>query len=515
VDLILEKSDKGAIVHVGKIPKGQQHDTLVSEAGSMRKMGWEPDGIFHALLRRNQDCEEPGPEANIRRIAYSMAKYPAGQPLSTRQRRQVSDDLWKEFNPSPLAQVVSGGFDPYWKNRLVLTMTDTPKDVEANSELIFTSSREFHDSLAFNEFSGDATWIRDIDEIGVKAGEVLTDRHSLEILVFAQRNMDLSALTRSTLEDGIKTVSERNSSHPVRNYLNGLEWDGEPRMDTWLLDYAGAYDTPLNRAIGRRWLISAVARIMEPGCKADCCLVLGGKQGKGKSTLLKNLANGKWQKWFSDSEIDFRSKDAYGKIQGVWIYELAEIDSYSKTEAAIVKRFMSSADDKYRPPYARRDVRQPRQCVFAGTVNPKEYLNDRSGARRFWTVDIPNGAEIQYDAILLDRDQLWAEAVAAYRTGEAWYLDTPELRKMQEAEAEKHLEYNEALRQKLEYKLSGYTVVTMLAVVEDILGWTIKEATPNDQKEIAKVLKILGFEVEHTRRGNKWVRKAASLPEAA
>jgi len=175
-----------------------------------------------------------------------------------------------------------------------------------------------------------------------------------------------------------------------------------------------------SRAVGARWLISAVARIFRPGAKADCCLILEGPQGIRKSTALRTIAG----EYFTDELADLGSKDAAMQTRGVWIIELSELDNLSHAEVARIKAFMSRTTDRFRPPYGMRLVESPRQCVFAGTVNHSSYLRDETGGRRFWPVVC---GQIDVDALAGDRDQLWAEAKARFESGSAWWLDTIDL----------------------------------------------------------------------------------------
>lgn len=216
-------------------------------------------------------------------------------------------------------------------------------------------------------------------------------------------------LPAEKIREGVYTVARRDSRNPLRDYLEDLKWDGVKRIDTWLSTYLGVEATPYTSSVGRKWLISAVARALRPGTKVDTLIVLEGPQGEGKSTALRVLAGN--PEWFSDTPIQIGEKDAYVSIRGKWIYELAELASLRKADLDKMKAFFSAPTDSYRPPYGREQVTVPRTCVFAGTVNLGEYLNDPTGARRFWPVRI---GTIDIESLRNDRDQLWAEAAAVF-----------------------------------------------------------------------------------------------------
>lgn len=228
----------------------------------------------------------------------------------------------------------------------------------------------------------------------------------------------------------VGAVAREIRVHPVRDYLSQLRWDGVPRLERWTITHLGAEDTQLNRIFGARWMISAVARIMQSGVKADHMLILEGPQGAKKSSAIKTLAGADW---FTDEIAEIGSKDAAQQMRGVWIIEIAELDAISRAEVSRIKAFLTRTTDRYRPPYERYIVTVPRQCVFAGSVNPDTYLRDETGNRRFWPVLC---GSIDLVGLTRDRDQLWAEAVARYRDGAIWWLDEPELVASAKAEQE-------------------------------------------------------------------------------
>lgn len=217
--------------------------------------------------------------------------------------------------------------------------------------------------------------------------------------------------------DGMIRAAKANEIHPIRGYLEGLAWDGTPRLDTLLVDYLGAEDTPYTRAVTRKTFAAAAARVFAPGCKFDYVLVLAGPQGRGKSTLVARMANG----WYTDSLAGIGTKEAYEGLQGYWLIELGELAAMRKIEIETTKNFISKQVDSYRAAYGRRVEDHPRQCVFIGTTNSTAFLRDDTGNRRFWPVRLLEQAPaktVWNDLSQPVVDQLWAEAVERYRAGE-------------------------------------------------------------------------------------------------
>lgn len=237
---------------------------------------------------------------------------------------------------------------------------------------------------------------------------------------------------RELLQDGLNEIAENASFHPVRNYLNSLSWDGVPRLEMLFHVFMGAEDSAYMRQISRKWFTAAVKRIFEPGTKFDNMIVFVGREGIGKSTLVKKLGGD----WFSTFSIDLNHiKDAIEKLQGKWILEWAELASFKKSSAEAIKEFVSNDVDYFRPAYGRHTEEYRRQCIFMGSTNNTDFLNDPTGNRRFWPVRaeaVPVKLDVHKDLTEELRGQIWAEAVNFYRSGEPVNL-SPEM----EAEARK------------------------------------------------------------------------------
>ena len=265
----------------------------------------------------------------------------------------------------------------------------------------------FHDKMLVNSHLLESGGAENLDNVVVMVRALILKEERFD----PRKSNVFDALTQRCLE---------NSFDPVKDYLDGLRWDGVERIDKWLTTHLGAEDNALNCAIGRKMLIAAVRRVRQPGCKFDYIVVMdSSQQGAGKSTVIQILAG---EGNFSDQEILLSgSKEHQEHLQGVWLYELGELSGLHRADINTVKSFASRQVDRARPAYGRSRVDRPRRCIFIGTTNDPEYLQDPTGNRRFWPF---TPGTIDVEAVRRDRDQLWAEAAAAEAKGEV--LTIPE-----------------------------------------------------------------------------------------
>ena len=246
------------------------------------------------------------------------------------------------------------------------------------------------------------------------------DRDDANLRVWLERNYDITG--KEKIYDAFAAVLTRHSIHPIKEYLKSLKWDGMPRLERLIIDYIGAEDTELNRTMTRKHFTAAVARVFQPGCKYDYCLILTGPEGAGKSTLLSKMGG----KWFNDSITTTEGKEGMEQLRRAWIIEMGELSSIRRSDVEGVKAYLSKRVDIYRAAYDRRVAERPRQCVFCGTTNEALFLKGDNGNRRFWVISVdPSLRKYRQwrKALDRDRDQLWAEAVEYYRRGEELYLN--------------------------------------------------------------------------------------------
>lgn len=403
----------------------------------------------------------------------------------------------------------SDGPDPRWEQYLLRNDKLQPKPLLANVIIALRLSPEWNGVLRLNEFSLDILASRafpgrpDVP----KGGMAWTD--TCDVLLTNWMQHRGIAASVEVANKAVQAVAEDRKFHPVREYLAGLTWDGTERIEHWLVDHGGVEDTPYARAVGSRWLISAVARVMRPGCKADCCLILeSAHQGAFKSTAIKVLGD----PWTTDDMPELGGKEPAINTAGVWLVELAELDSMRRVEQGRVKAFMGRSTDRYRPPYGKRAIDVPRQCIFAGTVNHSQYLPDETGGRRFWPVKVP--AEINIEGLEAAKDQLWAEACAKYKQGARWWLDDVQLKRAAEVEQRARYEADpwepriaDWLNKEPRRVVSGHKETTVEYLLESCISKQVKDWTQQDKNRVARVLRSLNWERYQAREDGRRVWK--------
>ena len=349
----------------------------------------------------------------------------------------VDAERMADFDDDVLADIEEGkGPDKDYLKKLDRDKNMTIKSTAQNVRSILENDPKLCGRLALDDFAHRMAVRGDLPWRPLSDGQYWTDADDACLRNYLSIVYEI--VGRAVIDDGLTEVFKRNSFHPVRDYLNGLTWDGECRVDTLLIDYMGAKDTPYVRAVTRKWLCGAIARVMMPGVKFDTTLVLYGPQGLGKTLIAERLGG----KWFNNTIGDVKQKDAMEQIQGSWICELAELAPTYKNDAEIVKAFLSRTIDRFRAPYGKRTEEYLRQCVFIGTTNNLLFLKDRTGNRRFWPVsgDPKRQTKIPYvDLTPEEVAQIWVEALTYYRQGEALVLP-PDIEREADSTRQRHTE---------------------------------------------------------------------------
>lgn len=332
------------------------------------------------------------------------------------QDNRVKVQLAKERTQAAQTEFESESDDEDWQTVLELDKQGKVKDTLTNIAAILRHDPQLK-NIVYNEFKCMIDVIGDLPWKQVKPGWGDTDISCAKL--YFERVYGIWSPTK--FKDALlAVVSAERLYHPIKEYFETLQWDGMERVDTLLIDYLGAEDTPYVRAVTRKTLAAAVARVYEPGIKFDSILVLNGPQGIGKSTLFTLLG----KQWYSDSLsiTDMKDKTAAEKLQGYWILELGELAGMKKVDVETMKSFVTRTDDKFRQSYGVVVESHPRSCIIVGSTNSEGgFLRDITGNRRFWPVHVSGNGKF-HPWELTEVDQIWAEAIERYRAGEELYL---------------------------------------------------------------------------------------------
>ncbi|MCU0939244.1 MAG: virulence-associated E family protein [Burkholderiaceae bacterium] len=441
--------------------------------------------------------DKPDERERLRLLADRVAEENAPDPSRATARTQ-----WGELPVifAPLLPSSKGtGVSPH-RDNLIRLLENLP---------------QWRDVLAIDEFSKRIVCLRESPLGHAPGGEWSTDDDVELSMWFTQQprfmfkgvhgGLSVGQYVTSSLDvisEAVRAVACKRKLHPVRQYLESVEWDRTPRVDTWPWIYLGARETEYHARAGRYFLLNMVRRIYEPGCVMRSVPVLEGVQNLGKSRALHALA----RPWFSDTMFRVGDKDAYLSVQGVWVYEISELDAFSKAEATAVKAFISSTEDNFRAPYERRNAVHKRQVVFAATTNAAEYLTDFSGNTRFHPIAC--GA-IDLDVLERDRDQLLAEALYLYRKGEHAYPRGEEVAVF-EAEVERRLAPHPWIEKLEKYTAEqvGSVGVSMTELLGGGLGIDLARVSPNglEARKVGSIMQMLGWVKARprTETGRSW-----------
>ncbi len=478
-----------------------------------------------------------GTDAIIFKLAMTSGWRPPKEPRATRHpsSRSGAGEGGKAPPQRPSAPAGTDDPPPFRTNR-----DGKIQPSLYNTLVVLEHDPAWRGVLGFNEFSYRITKRRAPPVQPATVGEWV-DVDDVRLQVYLTKVYEFEP-KKTTVIDAVMQVACEAPFHPVREYLEGLHWDGKPRLAGLLGECWGASSTPsaasLRREdpaafarrtrylelVGTKWLVGAVARIFEPGCKLDTMVVLEGGQGDFKSTSIRALFG---DEWFSDSKMTIGDKDALAQMQGKWAYEMAEMDAHRKADDTAFKQFLTTQIDRVRWHYGKRAEDVPRQCVFVGTTNMDQYGKDETGMRRVWPVDV--GSVDVYEIRAL-RDQLWAEAVFRYRARETWWVDKRvvgfdeegsdplsewdlfeeqcEARQIVDAWETPILEWI-ALHNAMPH-------FTTAEIMGDALKLDRARWTPPEQKRVAAILRRLGYRSKKVgpkhSRVNGWVKADVEPP---
>ena len=400
----------------------------------------------------------------------------------------------------------------YWKRDLTRTARGDVEGTAANAVVVLNNDPACKDLIAYDAFADRVMKLRptrwhsfDRPRRAFRRPGAWTDLDTDLLRSWFAREHDMKIRLADALS-ALNIHSHRRVINGPLDYLKPLEWDGVPRLNRWLIDFAGAADKPYTRTVGGMWMISAVARAFQPGCQVDHSLVLEGDQSIGKSSLFRTLVPNK--DWFLvDIGSEFGKLESLQKLKAKWIVEMSELDSLSRSSLSAAKAFLTNQVDSYRKSYGRVSEDHPRTCVFAGTTNKDEYLSDETGNRRFWPVRV---VKINLKALAAARDQLWAEAVARYRAGKAWHITDPFLLAAAKTEQGRRLQTHPWERPIAEHLASKEVQKTGITTLELLAVLKVRPADQNRacESQVGNILKKLGWvEMGRKRIGKHRVRR--------
>ena len=364
--------------------------------------------------------DEAAPGTPVNRLpSYSaMCEAAAGDPkvsgLLLQERWQEATEGFSAVPTEPDADT-----DASWMQQLRISpRSGLPQSTMDNVWIILEHDPRLKDKFAMNAFAGRGEVLGPLPWTERGERRLWSDNDNQGLYWYLEKTYQITGTSK--IDGALSLHSEKHAFNEVKGYLSGLSWDGTPRLDTLFIDYLGAEDTSYVRAVTRKAFTAAVARAMCPGVKFDNMTILSGPQGIGKSTLLDKMSRG----WFNDSIRTFEGKEASELLQGVWLVEISELDAFRRTDVSRIKQFLSQRADRFRAAYGRHVKEMPRCCVFFGTTNTGDYLQDKTGNRRFWPIDAGKRSATKsvWNDLDAEMDQLWAEAVTRWRLGEPLYL---------------------------------------------------------------------------------------------
>lgn len=399
-----------------------------------------------------EDCYEETELCRLLAISRQHPNRKQGKALISRITERLLGKYKKDFKPTKFLDLIAAEEeillnaareenkipDEDWRSRLILKPTKDGPGVPApcvtNALLYFENHYDWTGKLAWDEFSGEPVVLADLPEpINLKAGGQVRDHHDTLMQSWLEQETRDPRWNIDTVRRSVDCWARAHSFHPVKDYLEGLEWDGVERLSSWLTTYCGAGDCGAGAddtaegvelgdfisAIGIRWWISAIARIFQPGCKVHHVLVLEGAKGIGKTTLAEII----FGEWYAIIHGDVSSKDNQALLSaGVWGVVMDELDVLGKSEMRSIKSWVTEEFQKFRPTWGHRHEKRPRQCVFIANVNGDDWALEED--RRWWPVACHGDFDLA--GLRANRDLLMAEALHRYRSGERWHFDKDE-----------------------------------------------------------------------------------------
>lgn len=422
------------------------------------------------MLEWNKRCEPPWTVEDIRKKIYSAMRYGKGEVGAS--------DPARDF-----AGVEAGGGEEDGgeeHSKLQATLKNAVLEIEKFKVL------PTYDDFLNRVMIGKREW---------------TDADDLELTIVLQSRNGFSRMSVEMARSAALTVAFRNRGHSFQSWLDSLRWDGISRVDRFFAKYFGADSSEYSSAASKNFWVSICARAYRPGCKVDNMIVLEGPQGIKKSSALHVIGGD----WFTEQHESATNSKAFGEVlQGKFLIEISEMDSFSKSEVTSVKASISCGNDRFREAYGRHAKDHPRQCVFVGTTNKNDWNRDETGARRFWPIACKG---INLDAIRLDREQLFAEAVVRFKRGESWW-EMPEEALVQQTERYVPPAWVEPIQAYLNAEpLEPLLETSVAEILEKALGIPEGQWSKSNEMRVAESLKYIGWMRKTVERNRKTVKR--------
>lgn len=479
---------------------GARDDAAMALAGALARAGWpdEQADVFIAAVCTAAGCEDV--KGKLGKVARARSKQEAGDPTTgwTRLGELLPGDGakvikcvrdWLGIATSAIVPANAAKCDITALQEIGVQVEVTKAGLripthQHNLTTILNKHPAWEGKLAFDDLAKRVVVDRDGKAVPWQ------DTFTTELAAWLSKELPDFDPQAEKLDRAVAAVAARNTQHPIRTYLAGLQWDGTPRCAVLWSKYFGAKDSELMQAFGRKWMIGAVARVMAPGCKVDTMPIVSGPQGAGKSRGFAALCAA--PTWFSDTKLPLDNVTRSAEmLMGKWIYEIGELESFRKQEETLVKSFLTSQADNVRVSYAHYAQRFERQAAFVGTTNQARYLKDETGGRRFWPIV---GGRVDVDAIERDREQLWAEAVALFNAGESWWLNDFEASQARTVQDDaREADAWEGILTDWLATQDTSKGLTLDAIAAEAIGVSRSRLTPTDQHRISKCLRALGW----------------------
>lgn len=479
IEKISEQAVEIKVVSVDDAPEGWDlADGLNTDGWTWNEMReWAKKRIRIIKAKKTEPCSPP--------IVAEVVPARTGDvsPITIVDNRKVEISI--QADPNEIAAMIPTDVAATWEELgISLNSRGVPFNNVETAHCILRGHGIFQNRLWYDEFHSKifTDWT-----VSGERGRVheITDDDVIQMHHLVVRHFQIHNLSIDSVHNAIRVYAAENKRNEPREWLESLKWDGVSRIDLYLKNYLNAQDSDYTRCASGNWWKGIAARIFKPGCQLDSMIVLVGKQGCGKTSSMKAVGGD----WHTEASASIMDKDFFMSLQGKLIVEISEMDAFSKAEKTTVKRVVSTSTDRFRAPYARLPQDHPRQCVFAGTTNVHRFLSDETGGRRFWPIEI---GQVDVDAIMRDRNQLFAEAVARFKAGEAWHImPVDETVEMQERHR-----HDDAWEAPIQRWLAGRVdaEATLVDVARGALQIDTGRLDINSQRRIAAILTMNGWQ---------------------